>query len=85
MMTNFKVPVYPDDFYIMNNAVKIDNKTINNWIQDCIKGLEENPNEVSWSISSGDTLVIVFRGNKEDGIKYDITVSKNHADTMIFE
>ena len=85
MMTNFKIPVYPDDFYDFTDGVNIDNATINEWIKQCIDNLEENSEDTYWSIESGNTFVIVFRGSKENGTKYEITVSKKHADVQIFE
>ncbi|MCM3387211.1 hypothetical protein M3649_03580 [Ureibacillus chungkukjangi] len=78
-----KIPNYPEDFYDFKEGVDIDNKTINEWIKKCINKLEEDKECSSYSTSSGNTYVRVFRCS--EGLKYEVLVSKSHAKAEIYE
>lgn len=45
-------------FYSFKNGVKIDDHTINEWLDDCRKAIMSG--EKFWNICSGDTKVIAF-------------------------
>jgi len=80
---NIKIPKYPIDFYDFSNGVDVDDKTINKWIKRCIKELEKEPESNYYYISSGNTLVCVFRNSEEDYGKYTVQVSKNYHKRIV--
>lgn len=60
-------PIYPDKFYPMGeDAVKLSDKDLNNWAKVVYDRLKENPNEESYIVATGDSMVVGFNG--EDGI-----------------
>lgn len=80
---NIKIPKYPKDFYDFSNGVDVDDKTINKWIKRCVEELEKEPECNYYYISSGNTLVCVFRNCEEDYGKYTVQVSKNYHDGIV--
>ena len=70
---------YPEDFDDNTYAVPIDdNNRINEWIDNGIKHLRDNPDDFVWYTGTGNTLVFVF--NYPDDREYYIVVSKNYMD-----
>lgn len=60
-------PIYPDKFYSTGkDAVKLSDKDLNNWAKKVYDKLKENPDEESYIIATGDSMVVGFNG--EDGI-----------------
>lgn len=60
-------PIYPDKFYFMSeDAVKLSDKDLNNWAKTIYDKLKENPDEESYIVATGDSMVVGFNG--EDGI-----------------
>lgn len=70
---------FPKHFSCFKNGVDIKDNTINNWIKDSIKWLEENPNEPYRYIGTGNSIMIIFNHNDE----YYIVVAKNYFDVTI--
>lgn len=76
------VPTYPNDFFDFNNGKNISDIEINKWIQECIDNLEKNKQSSSNSVSSGNTLVTVYRVN-DSYFKYKACVSKGYYEAEI--
>lgn len=58
-------------------GVPIKQRTIEDWIRECIRELEDHPTQERSTVQSGDSLVIVERSEdagEGDEYPYDITV-----------
>ncbi len=62
---------YPYDFFCFKDGVKINEETINEWIEECLNKVI-NDKEDSSSMASGDTEVTV---EKDDENEITITVT----------
>jgi hypothetical protein len=73
-----EVPLYPHDFINQQGGKKISHDLVNEWIEECIYFLEQEPQEQYASFESGDTKVVVVRRyDNEDSYYYTIDVYKN--------
>lgn len=60
-------PIYPNKFYSMSkDAVKLSDGDLNNWAKAVYDRLKKNPDEESYVVATGDSLIVGF--NDEDGI-----------------
>lgn len=60
-------PTYPDKFLFMGeDTVKISDEQLDKYVKKVYNGLKENPDEESYIIAAGDSMVVGF--NREDGI-----------------
>lgn len=84
-MTITTVPVYPYNYYSFAEAYNFSDDQVNTWVVQCIEDLEEHPEATYSRIKCGNTYVMVSRGSAEEGIKYEIFVSKSHSEALIFE
>lgn len=71
---------YPKHFYSNDNAVEIDNHTINQWIKDCIKHLSEENNY--YFTSCGDTYILAYMDDLDSDYA-NIVVAKQYKETII--
>lgn len=72
---------YPEGFHNFYNGVDISDAEINGWIKKCIQNLEENIERTSSYISSGNTMVQVYRfyfDENSDRYYYTVYVSKGY-------
>jgi len=77
---------YPEGFYSFENGVDVSNSQINQWIKECIDNLEKNKTSNVSSMSSGNTLVVVFRCYYKDNdpqYYYNVIVTKNYSEKDI--
>lgn len=82
-MRDIEIPQYPDDFYDFRDGNNVSDSTINKWIRECIKYLEENKNEYCSRRASGDTVVHITKQNYENDNSryyYNISVCKGYSD-----
>lgn len=73
---------YPKGFESSVGYIKISNEKLNIWVQECIDKLESDSTIPFWSISSGDSLVMVHRYNS-NGSKYKVIVTNGYAEKVI--
>lgn len=72
-------PIYPDKFYSMDkDAVKLSDKDLNNWARAVYDRLKNNPDEESYIVATGDSVIIGF--NNEDGIS--LYVCRNYEEAI---
>lgn len=77
---------FPQHYFYFGNGKDVNNNTINNWVQQCINYLNDNPTENTKSMLSGNAIITVSRicetENEEDE-EYYIVVSKNYYEAYI--
>lgn len=72
-------PIYPDKFLPMSkDAIKLSDNDLNNWAKTVYNRLKENPDEESYIVATGDSLIVGF--NDENGIS--LYVCKNYAEAV---
>lgn len=67
------------DFFSFENGVNVDTKTIQRWVNECVQGLLDNPENQYHLHSGGNTLVIATKNQEE----INVFVSKSHMDASI--
>lgn len=75
------IPKYPESFFDFGKGIDISNVTINEWIEDMFKELDENPDLKGLSRATGNTYVSV---NRDDCAKYRVFVTKNYQEKSIY-
>ena len=63
-------PLRIENWYDFSNAVPVAEPEKEQWIEEAIKHLEDNPDEYMYYITSGDTLILVHK----DDITYNYVV-----------
>lgn len=73
---------FPKHFHKVDKAVDIDDKTIQEWVKECLKTAEESNEPYGYFVStgSGNTQVILMAYADE----YDIVVTKDYYETTVF-
>jgi hypothetical protein len=67
------------DFFSFEDGVRVDNETVQNWVNECVQDLLDNP-EYQYSYRhSGNTLVIATKNQEE----IHVFVSKSHMESTI--
>lgn len=56
-------PVRINDWFDFSTAVTVKESEKQKWIEDAIQYLEDNPDEYMTYITSGDTLILVYKDN----------------------
>jgi len=83
MNNNLSIPKYPQDFYDYSNGLKISEEEINSWINECIEKLSVNESQSSYSISTGNTMVEVYKvETSKDNYDYAVIVCKNYQESI---
>lgn len=75
---------YPTHFTLFSKdfvAVEIPDERINKWIQEGIQYFRENPEEYSYCIGSGNTMVHMYRHTEDE--EYYVIVSKDYEEGRI--
>lgn len=73
---------YPDDFK-SDNAAKIDDEKINEWIRNRIDYLRKHPNDFMTFETSGDALVVVT--HEHNSIGYNVYIGRDIEEAFILE
>ena len=90
--TKIKLDRYPDinsvyreeddghqDFFSFEDGVAVDDETTQNWVNECVKELIDNPEENYCFYQGGNTLVIATRSEEE----INVWVSRSHINATI--
>jgi hypothetical protein len=67
------------DFFSFANGVHVDNKTVQGWVNDCVRKLLDDPENHYSYHHSGNTLVIATRNSEE----INVFVSRSHMQATI--
>ena len=67
------------DFFSYEDGVDVDNETVQNWVNECVQDLLDNPEQHYSYRQSGNTLVIATKNQQE----INIFVSKSHIESNI--
>ena len=75
--TNIEFPAH--FAYTSDDAVDIDDQTIQGWVRECLQGLKEDEGDKFNIIESGNTVVIALKYEKE----CDVYVAKKHYHSYV--
>lgn len=72
---------FPTHFYSFKDGVNVSNERIQQYIQEGIQYLRNDPKEFVYNVSTGNMLIVIFRQEEEH--TYNVIVSKDYYDTYI--